>query len=62
MRKEFFNISLDELEALIREISPTSEFRRTMAAEEYRQSISGNANYEDVTESDDEEEDDSTVA
>lgn len=62
MRKEFFNISLDELEALTREISPTSEFRRTMAAEEYRQSISGNANYEDVTESDDEEEDDSTVA
>lgn len=62
MRKEFFNVSLDELEALTREISPTSEFRRTMAAEEYRQSISGNANYEDVTESDDEEEDDSTVA
>ena len=52
----------NELEALTREISPTSEFRRTMAAEEYRQSISGNANYEDVTESDDEEEDDSTVA
>ena len=62
MRKEFFNVSLDELEALTREISPTSEFRRTMAAEEYRQSISGNANYEDVTESDDDEEDDSTVA
>lgn len=62
MRKEFFNVSLDELEALTREISPTSEFRRTMAAEEYRQSISGGANYEDVTESDDEEEDDSTVA
>nr|DAU98628.1 MAG TPA: hypothetical protein [Caudoviricetes sp.] len=63
MRKEFFSVSLDELEALTREISPTSEFRRTMAAEEYRQSISGGANYEDVTESDDdEEEDDSTVA
>ena len=63
MRKEFFNVSLDELEALTREISPTSEFRRTMAAEEYRQSISGGTNYEDVTVSDDdEEEDDSTVA
>lgn len=61
MRKEFFNVSLDELEALTREISPTSEFRRTMAAEEYRQSISGNVNYEDVEESDDED-DDSTVA
>lgn len=62
MRKEFFNVSLDELEVLTREISPTSEFRRTMAAEEYRQSISGDANYEDVTASDDDEEEDSTVA
>lgn len=61
MRKEFFNVSLDELEALTREISPTSEFRQTMAAEEYRQSISGNVNYEDVEESDDDD-DDSTVA
>lgn len=61
MRKEFFNVSLDELESLTREISPTSEFRRTMAAEEYRQSLSGNENYEDTVESDDDE-DDSTVA
>lgn len=61
MRKEFFNVSLDELEALTREISPTSEFRRTMAAEEYRQSLSGNENYEDTVESDDDN-DDSTVA
>lgn len=57
MRKEFFNVSLDELEALTREISPTSEFRRTMAAEEYRQSISCDTNYEDVDESDDEDDD-----
>ncbi|MBQ8551406.1 MAG: GIY-YIG nuclease family protein [Clostridia bacterium] len=39
-RKEFFKISLDELEELTHEISPTAEFRRTMAAEEYRQSLS----------------------
>lgn len=61
MRKEFFNVSLDELEALTREISPTSEFRRTMAAEEYRQSLSGNENYEDTVATDDDD-DDSTVA
>ncbi|MCI8388982.1 MAG: GIY-YIG nuclease family protein [Clostridiales bacterium] len=46
MRKEFFRISLDELEELTHSISPTSEFVRTMAAEEYRQSISSNDNYE----------------
>ncbi len=39
-RKEFFYSSLDELEALTNEISPTAIFNRTMAAEEYRQSMS----------------------
>ena len=39
-RKEFFTSSVDELEALTHEISPTAEFTRTMAAEEFRQSLS----------------------
>lgn len=40
LRKEFFDISIDELEALVYELEPTAEFSRTMAAEQYRQSLS----------------------
>ncbi|MDF2884421.1 MAG: hypothetical protein K0R54_4988 [Clostridiaceae bacterium] len=40
MRKEFFKISIDELEKLIAEIDPTSEFNKTMLAEDFRQSMS----------------------
>ena len=40
LRKEFFHISLDELETLVSEIAPTAEFKRTMLAEQYRQSLS----------------------
>lgn len=40
LRKEFFHISLDELEALVAELAPTAEFKRTMLAEQYRQSLS----------------------
>lgn len=40
LRKEFFNVSLDELEALVTEINPTAEFKRTILAEQYRQSLS----------------------
>lgn len=40
LRKEFFDISLDELETLVYELEPTAEFCRTMAAEQYRQSLS----------------------
>lgn len=40
LRKEFFHVSLDELEELVLEIAPTAEFRRTMLAEQYRQSLS----------------------
>lgn len=39
-RKEFFNISIDELEQIVNEIEPTAEFNKTMLAEEYRQSQS----------------------
>lgn len=45
MRKEFFNVTIDELEELVTEIEPTAEFNRTMAAEEYRQSLSTTENY-----------------
>lgn len=40
LRKEFFKVSLDELERLVNEIAPSAEFSRTMAADEYRQSLS----------------------
>ena len=57
LRKEFFNISIDELEQLVSDIAPTAEFNRTMAAEEYRQSLSTFGNYTDdyEVELDDEE-------
>ena len=40
LRKEFFKISIDELESLVDKIDPTAEFRKTMIAEQYRQSLS----------------------
>lgn len=40
-RKEFFRISLDDIEKLVQETDPTASFNRTMAAEEYRASLSG---------------------
>ena len=40
LRKEFFDISIDELEALVNELEPSAEFTRTMLAEQYRQSLS----------------------
>lgn len=39
-RKEFFDISLDELELLVQQVNPAAEFQRTMLASEYRQSQS----------------------
>lgn len=39
LRKEFFDISLDELEKLVGEICPTAEFKRTMLAIEYRKGL-----------------------
>lgn len=54
-RKEFFDVTLDELEELINEISPASEFKRTMLAEEYRQSLSLNTNAFDDSEIEDDE-------
>lgn len=40
-RKEFFRLSLDEIERIVQETDPTAEFNRTMIAEEYRASMNG---------------------
>lgn len=39
-RKEFFKVTIDELENLVFDIEPTAEFSSTMLAEEYRQTMS----------------------
>lgn len=39
LRKEFFRISIDELEKLVLKHDPTAEFKRTMLAEQYHQSL-----------------------
>lgn len=57
MRKEFFKISIDELEKIVDEIEPTAEFNRTMVASEYRQSLSSDSNYTNSYSIDDEEDD-----
>ena len=43
--KEFFYVTIDELETLVNEICPTAEFNKTMLAEEFRQSLSTNEVY-----------------
>lgn len=40
LRKEFFNVTIDELEELVQEVDETAEFNRTMLATEFRQSQS----------------------
>lgn len=42
LRKEFFNVSIDELEQLVTEVNPSAEFNTTMLAEQYRQTLSLN--------------------
>lgn len=39
LRKEFFDVSLNEIESLVGEICPTAEFRKTMIALEYKRSL-----------------------
>lgn len=46
-RKEFFKISIEELEQLVRKIDPTAEFNMTMMANEYRESLSSDVIYTD---------------
>ena len=40
LRKEYFDITLDELEALVERIDPSAPFQKTMLAEQYHQSVS----------------------
>jgi len=45
LRKEFFYVSVDDLEELVNEICPTAEFNKTMLAEEFMQSQSSDTVY-----------------
>lgn len=40
LRKEFFNVTIEELQALVERIDPTAPFKVTALAEQYRQSLS----------------------
>ena len=48
LRKEFFKISIEELEELISSVDPTAEFNKTMLAEEFRQSLEMDTPYADT--------------
>ena len=60
LRKEFFKVTLDELEELVYEIDPLAEFRRTIAAEEYNQSLSSSEIYTSNVSISDDEDDESS--
>lgn len=55
-RKEFFKVSLDQIEVLVEELEPTAEFNRTMLAEQYNQSLSMDKPTEEITNFDDDDE------
>ena len=40
LRKEFFNVSVDELEEIVYKVQPSAEFNKTLLAEQYHQSLS----------------------
>ena len=40
LRKEFFNVSIDEIRAMVEQIDPTAPFTETALADQYRQSLS----------------------
>lgn len=45
LRKEFFKVPIDDLENIVMQIEPTAEFKKTMLAEEFRQSLSSDKIY-----------------
>lgn len=45
MRKEFFRVPLDELEAAVNEIDPTADFKKVVPSEEYNASLSSDQSY-----------------
>ncbi len=56
LRKEFFKVSLDDIEKVVESCCPSAEFRRTALAEQYRQSLTmseaaSELNEEDLKES-----------
>jgi hypothetical protein len=55
LRKEFFKVSIDEIENKVYEYQPSAEFNRTMLAEEYYQSLSTAGVREVISNYDDEE-------
>lgn len=57
-RKEFFYSTVDELESVVLELDPTAEFTKTMAAEDYHQSISTDEIYSNDFVEDDEDAED----
>ena len=40
LRKEFFNVTIEEIEHIVIQEDPAASFNRTMIAEQYRQSLS----------------------
>jgi hypothetical protein len=59
LRKEFFRISIDELEELVYSIEPTAEFNKTILAEQYYQSMAVEEVPESVNIIDENDDDDS---
>jgi len=61
LRKEFFGVTIDELEELVYSLEPSAEFNRTLLAEQYYQSLSIKDvpdNFEGVSSDDESEVDD----
>ena len=58
LRKEFFRVSVEELQQMVERYDPTAAFRVTALAEQYRQSLSITDVPEGIVLSDDDEEDD----
>ena len=58
LRKEFFDITIDELEEAVHQIDPTAEFRRVVPAEEYHQSQSSSESYTSTETFDGDDDDD----
>lgn len=48
MRKEFFRVSIDEIEELVYKYEPTAEFNRTMLAEQYYQGLSLDGEFQEI--------------
>ena len=52
LRKEFFNVSLDNIKKVVEDRCPSAEFHKTALAEQYRQSISMNKALQEIDKDD----------